>query len=97
MRKLVLNPPNRLFHHALGCTPVGWADSKSPCSSLLHIELVLNFLLSKPCCKTNQNTFIRGMKINPSEAGFYLTDLSETRRPGYVGFKDVAISHRSHM
>lgn len=43
----------------------------------------------------NQNTFIRGMKINPSEAGFYHTDLLQTRSPGYVGFKNVAISHRS--
>lgn len=35
------------------------------------------------------------MKINPTEAGFYQADLSETSRLGYVGFKDVAISHES--
>lgn len=97
MRKAFLQPPNCLFQHSLACTPVGWADSRALCSSLWHIELVLNFLLSKPCCKLNQNTFIRGMKINPTEAGFYHVDLSETSRLGYVGFKDVAVSHESQM
>lgn len=91
VRRVVLKPPDCLFHHSPACTPVGWADSKSLPSSLWHIELVLNFLLSKPCCKLNQNTFIRGMKINPTKAGFYHTDLSETSGLGYVGFKDVAI------
>lgn len=85
VRKVFPKPPNRLFHHSPACTPVGWADSKSLRSSLRHTELVLNFLLSKPCCKLNQNTFIRGLKINPTEVGFYHTYLSETSGLGYGG------------
>lgn len=37
------------------------------------------------------------MKINPTKAGFYHADLSETSRLGCVGFKDVAISPQSQM
>lgn len=96
-RKVFLKPPVCLFHCLPSCTSFGWADSKSLHSSLQHTELVLNFLLSKPCCKLNQNTFIRGMKINPTEAGFYHVDLSEACRLGYVGFKDVAVGHQSQM